>query len=434
MVLTNASSAVDGEVAATLASLAAGYLQPWRFFGISRESIDEAHTQWADYRDRAWGGFVPLGEARNRLLRVTILGNRLYYVSCVGSKSTRRLVRQRAALRLLQDVLRRHQLPDIDLVMSISDRPTVPRSAVDTSGRSPPPVFAYVHTPWHYSLPFPYASFDPPRWAALHARLQSHLPLTNRDPAALWRGSCNSLCDMMQSTRRCRLPHDAELLSRPLLLQTAARCRHDVDAGITAAHRNCQAFALRKPVPIAEHTRHALLLHVDGNGFSGRLDELLTLGAAILKQDSPFSAYYYPLLQRGEHYESLGRNLSDLCHKAHALRIQLTARTGGSRAAAADTRAHRLAARATAFATRYLTPGAVAAYVATLLRQYAALLRFTPSLPPQARPWLQQQPLTPHAASPSAAVGVKSASSARGACAASAKPARCCARHPRVCS
>ena len=54
-------------------------------------------------------------------------------------------------------------------------------------------------------------------------------------------------------------------------------------------------------------------------GASGRLDELLTLGAAVLKQDSPFYAYYYPLLKRGVHFEPVSRNLSDLCSKVGAL-------------------------------------------------------------------------------------------------------------------
>ena len=150
---------------ATLGALAANYLAPWRTAGVSQEQVNAAHLHWADYRDAQWGGAVPLGTSRNRLLRVNILGGRLYYVSCVGQRSTARKVRQQAILALIRATLAVHELPDVDLVLSLSDRPTVPRHAV-TDG-SPPLVFGYVTTAWHWSVPFPYAAFEPQRWAPL---------------------------------------------------------------------------------------------------------------------------------------------------------------------------------------------------------------------------------------------------------------------------
>ena len=172
-----------GNVTSTLSALAAEYLQPWRS-GITLAAVDDAHVRWADYRDAEWGGFVPIGENHNRLLRVNVLNGQLYYVSCAGSKSVRRLMRQRAVLRLLQAVLDMHSLPDLDLVLSISDRPTVPRRAV-RADLTPPPVFAYARTPRHFSVPFPPVSFDPARWPKLHSSMTVHPPLTARAASAL---------------------------------------------------------------------------------------------------------------------------------------------------------------------------------------------------------------------------------------------------------
>ena len=365
----------------TLAELATRYLRPWRDSGIGLAALNDAHLRWADYRDPAWGGFVPMGEAHNRLLRINIVANQLYYVGCAGSKSAHRLARQEAALRLVQLVLDGRSLPDVDMVLSISDRPTVPRSLVRI-GSVPPAVFSYALTPAHYALPFPPVSFDPRRWAPLHAQLRSHPPLGARRTTALWRGSCNSLCDMMRR-RTCEWPRDARLLPRTQLLRAASRCPRLCDVGITSSHRHCAGFLPKRAVAMSGHARHALLVHVDGNGFSGRLDELLTLGSAVMRQRSLFSAYYYPLLRPGVHYEPLTWNLSDLCPRARALTTELIAHN----VSGARSRAQRLAKGATRFAARYLSPEAVSTYVASLLEQYAALQRFTPSVHPHAVPW-----------------------------------------------
>ena len=55
-------------MAARLAALAARYLRPWQGAGITLAAVDEAHLRWADYRDAAWGGYVPLGATEPREL------------------------------------------------------------------------------------------------------------------------------------------------------------------------------------------------------------------------------------------------------------------------------------------------------------------------------------------------------------------------------
>lgn len=239
-----------GSASDALAALATSYLRPWRG-GIPQEAVDEAHLHWADYRDTQWGGSVPLGVSHNRLLRINIISGRLYYYTCVAQRgSEKRLRRQNAALRLMQAVLDAHPLPDLDLVLSLSDRPTVPRRAIGP-GQLPPPVFAYARTPRHHAILFPYMTFDPKPWAALHSRLGMHAPLRQRSPTVLWRGSCNSLCDMMRRT--CRLPKDSDLLPRQLLLHVASRCPAVADVGVVSSHRY-QTWALtqgRRPLPLS---------------------------------------------------------------------------------------------------------------------------------------------------------------------------------------
>ena len=209
----------------------------------------------------------------------------------------------------------------------------------------------------------------------------------------------------MRATR-WQVPSDSQPWPLPL---TACRC-----SGRTLESRRC---------------KH---LHVDGNGFSGRLDELLTLGGAVLKQDSPFAAYYYPLLRRGVHYEPLARNLSDVCSASAALLSDLPGR------------AHKLASAASRFARRFLSPEAVAQYVVALLRQYAYLQRFVPSLHPQAVPWREDrqrsggggagQRRSGHGSGAvTGAVQFQRSGSGASVAAACSSPA-CCQRHPKACT
>ena len=433
---------------ATLGALAANYLAPWRTAGVSQEQVNAAHLHWADYRDAQWGGAVPLGTSRNRLLRVNILGGRLYYVSCVGQRSTARKVRQRAILALIRATLAVHELPDVDLVLSLSDRPTVPRHAV-TDG-SPPLVFGYVTTAWHWSVPFPYAAFEPQRWAPLYQQLGHHPALEVRKPQAVWRGSCNSLCDMLKGMRSggsggasgadqsggtgaggasggrgggCSI----DLLDRLRLLRHAARCPELTDVALTKVHAHCRGFPARAPLTLREHAQFAYLIHVDGNGFSGRLEELLSLGGVVLKEESPFGGWYYPLLRAHEHVVPLARNLSTLCDSLSALREE-------------PRRAAALAAAAQRFATAFLAPERVMGYVAALVRGYATLQRFRPRRHPMAKEWADAETVVsrPTAAATTDAT-VPSASSGRASgfpsSVAFCPPAdvSCCKRHPRAC-
>lgn len=397
-----------------LTALVASYLRPWQRHGVSQALVDEAHLRWADYRDRDWGKFVPLGRANNRLLRVNILAGRLHYYTCTSERaSPKRYARERIALELLQAALKAHApLPDVDLVLSISDRPTVPRAL---SGSTPPLVFAYARTGRHLSVPFPPVTFAPGHWASLHRQLGSYPPLERRNPQVLWRGSCNSLCD----GRQCTAQHDAHLLDRRALLVAGARCPALADVGITKRHKHCGGFAPKEAVAMRDHAAYAYLAHVDGNGFSGRLDELLTLGGVLLKQDSPFEAFYYPLLTRGVHYSPLRRDLSDLCATAAALRAD-------------PRRAAALAAAAAGFVRDVLAPDAVLAYVAALLRGYAALQRFTPRLHPRAVPWVPAEATLEARAGPSKGRRPpwRAGSRAAGGC----STRLCCRRHPRACT
>ena len=122
-----------------------------------------------------------------------------------------------------------------------------------------------------------------------------------------------------------------------------------------------------------------MYIHVDGNGFSGRLDELLTLGGTILKQDSPYEAFYYSLLRRGVDYVPLRRDLTDLCAQLQALKADAAM-------------GKRIAASAANFTEAYLSLDGVLGFVAALLRRYAEIQRFQPVPARMALRWRNENP------------------------------------------
>ena len=361
-------------------SLAAAFLRPWRA-GITRALVDEAHERWGDYHEPGLGGFVKVGQWRNPTMRVQILDGALHFVDGVGSnEGSKRAKRQRAALRLLDTVLHHHKLPDVDFALSLNDRPTVPMSA--TKGRYPPCVFGYTHTASHHSVPFPPITFEPERWQQLWRSQHQLTSWLDRTRRAFFRGKCNSECDgETREAEACAAAHP-ELLHRAKLVREAARCPKLTDVALTSKNRFvCPGVVRSARVPMNEHAHHRIYIHVDGNGFSGRLDELLTLGGSILKQDSPYEVFYYPLLRRGVHYLPLARDFANLCS-------QLVTLQGDPAQGVA------LAAAASNFTNEFLAPGAVMGYVAAVIRQYASLQRFTPERHPMAKRWADNGNLT----------------------------------------
>lgn len=133
------------------------------------------------------------------------------------------------------------------------------------------------------------------------------------------------------------------------------------------------------------------------------------------KQESPFSAFYYPLLRKHQHYVPLRRDLSDLC----VVVAQLQAN---------HSRAHQLAISAAEFATTMLAPQHIVAYVAHLLRGYASLQRFTPQMHPEAKSWSRSKGRSSGLAAGKDGSSRSSSKSVRGC-----NNAGCCHRHPKAC-
>ncbi len=53
---------------------------------------------------------------------------------------------------------------------------------------------------------------------------------------------------------------------------------------------------------MSDHAQYKYLVHVDGQGLSSRLDQLLPLGSLVVKEESGYYGYYHHLMKPYTHY------------------------------------------------------------------------------------------------------------------------------------
>lgn len=105
---------------------------------------------------------------------------------------------------------------------------------------------------------------------------------------------------------------------------------------------------------------HVQLVDVDGNSWSSRFTELLSVESVVFKQESEYWDWFWPLLTPYEHFIPVKRDLSDL--------IPLL-RNWSQRGEAL----HAIATESSALYRRLLTPSKQLCYLHVLLTEYATL-------------------------------------------------------------
>jgi hypothetical protein len=102
------------------------------------------------------------------------------------------------------------------------------------------------------------------------------------------------------------------------------------------------------------------LLQLDGNTASGRFPYLLSMGATIFKQESPYKEHWYPLLKPWEHIVPVSETLDDLVEKTRW-------------AQANPEKAQKIADNGKKLAEDHLTMEAIQCYVYYLMETFGKL-------------------------------------------------------------
>lgn len=117
-------------------------------------------------------------------------------------------------------------------------------------------------------------------------------------------------------------------------------------------------------LPMKHHAKYKYLAHLDGQGLSSRLEQLLTLGSVVFKEQSGYRAFYHGLLQPHVHYVPFWKQVPE-----DVLPALEWARTH-------DNEARIIADNAQQLAHRYFSREALACYWLTLLTRLSKLQRY----------------------------------------------------------
>jgi len=269
-----------------------------------------------------------MGEARHchEFLRVVMADGQAHFLKdplCSDPASRRQQHDKKKFVRLTELHLTRvaqsckGAILFTDFVVNLRDEPTQPDNTT-TAAAGVAPIFSFQTKTDFLDIPIEYsvdAHNDALRHFVLNAtaseeRNPARYAWDKRQQKLFWRGSQTG--GMYEITNWYQFPRSKlVLLSRekPAL----------IDAGFTAwtqvypRARKRMIHTLGKLstfVPMTEHYRYRYLASLDGNGWANRLPFLLATGSLVFKQDSNFSAWWYPQLKAYKHYVPLPADMN----------------------------------------------------------------------------------------------------------------------------
>ena len=189
-------------------------------------------------------------------------------------------------------------------------------SSSSSSGNTIAPLFSFQTTKDYLDIPIEYSmdAFDDSlkkfinnytEYAALYPEQYSWDQKVN---VLFWRGTHTG--GMYNRT-------NWKSYARSKISLYSKRFPKEVDAGF---NRYTQVFpraikamnreiGLKKYVDMSMQYKYKYLASIDGNGWANRLPFLMSLGSVVVKQDSPYSTWWYPLLKPDRHFKTIPRSM-----------------------------------------------------------------------------------------------------------------------------
>jgi len=248
-------------------------------------------------------------------------------------------------LKLINQVLQVHSIPDIDLmIIHTGDIPTNQTYPFFCINRAADPIcilcpdFTFVNRKeakledsWHETL-------EHLKNASIQYKFET------RNDTAIWRGN--------------NLRAEYEGGHRAILVELSEEHPNELDAKFV--NFKGQGDGLKHYMPITNFCRYKYLIHTNGISYSSRLKYLMACKSLVFFPKSEYREYWYHLLEDGHNIVSVTANFSDLIPK-----LQQAKRNDSH---AANENAGKLV-------EQYLNMDAVLCYWAVILRRYANLLK-----------------------------------------------------------
>ncbi|KAM7499649.1 hypothetical protein LguiA_024063 [Lonicera macranthoides] len=318
-------------------------LQPWRDAGITREMVDRAK--------------------RTANFRLVILNGRVYVETYEKGFQTRDTFTQWGILQLL----RRYpgKVPDLDLMFDCVDWPVIRSDDyLRPEEIAPPPLFRYCGDDDNLDIVFPDWSF----WGWPEVNIKPWEPLSrelkdankvkswkDREPYAYWKGN----------------PKVAE--KRKELVKCNVSEEHDWNARIYEQEWEKEIEQGYKQSDLAKQCNHRYKIYIEGSAWSVSEKYILACDSVTLL----VKPHYYDFFSRGlmplQHYWPIRED--DKCRS-----ISFAVEWGNVH----DQKAQSMGKKASNFIQEDLKMDYVYDYMFHLFNEYAKLLRYKPTIPPQA--------------------------------------------------
>ncbi|XP_047050894.1 protein O-glucosyltransferase 2-like [Lolium rigidum] len=320
-------------------------LEPWRTAGITRDAVERAQ--------------------RHAELRLVVVSGRAYVEKYRPSYQTRDVFTEWGILQLLARYPGR--VPDVDMMFATGDVIRVRAADYHDDPSAAPPLFRYckdvdkeVAILWPDWSFWGWSEVNIRPWAPLIeevGRENARHPWRDREPYAFWKGNPG-----VSEARR-----------------DLFRCNNDSAAG---KDWNARLFAQNwaaavrngfKDSSLAKQCRYRYKIYVAGRAWSVSEKYILACDSPMLALDTPYRDFFSRGLVAGKHYWPI-----DLADKCRAIKFAVD---WGN---AHPEEARRMGQEGSGFAREEMDMELVYEYMLHVLTQYAALLRYKPTVPEKA--------------------------------------------------
>lgn len=254
-------------------------------------------------------------------LRIKIRSNNI--VSVQKNSDTMETTRVRGYVALIEDTLKFHKIPDMEFLISLPDFPI---SYFRQPGADIP-IFSFCKREDHRTalLPFPrfgrdevnlsYCKLSWSDWPSWEKVVEN---ITALNATAPWEKKLSKaiFAGHAYDWAGSRIRYGMYALEAPDIFESYIT---DTPQGTDYIKETELKRLIGNPIPMAQYVRYKYLMHIDGNTSSERLRYLLAFNSVVIKTDSPWYEFYYPLLKPLEHYVPIKPELDDLMDTIHAL-------------------------------------------------------------------------------------------------------------------
>ncbi|KAK9831115.1 hypothetical protein WJX74_003831 [Apatococcus lobatus] len=295
--------------------------------------------------------------------RLQIVDGRMYSVGERHGIQTR----VRNTKLIFMHLMHQYKLPDVDISwVSVDDVVMDLKAGRSNDCPEHGPVLVMTKQP-HHDHCIMYPDFTFWDWEEAYAVPWQDMPKVMGDAAARepWKNRKEKLFARafnLGEARNTLKDNEGELAKHPLM-----------DARIIDWHADPGSF-----VDLQDHCSNKWLLHTAGNTYSVRLKYLLFCKSAVVLPDSPWQEFFYHMLQAGHNV----LRVDALTHENRAMHLPAVADYLREH----EEEAEEIGQAGAAFARKHLSSESVALYYKGLIESYAGLMKFKPTVHPDAVP------------------------------------------------